>query len=199
MFDTICSNCPQYEKGVFPDDEEADKYAKLASEGHHNDSPVNRLPRYLRHCTLPLSISALKELQGKTTAERWKLLWNTSPRSRHINRLGPNILKRSFIKLSTNFPKRLTSMYIFLHTGHAPLKKYLHRIRKSAIHHYLLVCPQYQRERHILATALGRRASSIQFLLSESEATHSLVEFINATGRLRATLSEVPTPRILSD
>ncbi|KAG1798946.1 uncharacterized protein HD556DRAFT_1207211, partial [Suillus plorans] len=76
--------------------EEADKHAKRASEGHHNDSPVNCLPRYLRHRTLPLSISALKESQSKNTAERWTHLWRTSPRFHHINRLDPRILKRSF-------------------------------------------------------------------------------------------------------
>lgn len=57
--------------------EDADKDARLASEGHHNDSPVTRLPRYLRHRTLTLSISALKESQSKKKAERWKHLWRT--------------------------------------------------------------------------------------------------------------------------
>ncbi|KAG2031395.1 ribonuclease H-like domain-containing protein [Suillus americanus] len=137
--------------------EEADKHAKLASEGHHNDSSIDRLPHYLRHHTLPLSISALKERQSKDTAEHWKYLWCTSSRFHHINSIDPQILKRSFIKLSTNFPKCLTSLYVFLRTGHAPLNKHLHQIQKSAspscphrpgtdesVHHYLLLCLQYR-------------------------------------------------------
>ncbi|KAG2047229.1 hypothetical protein BDR06DRAFT_1032453 [Suillus hirtellus] len=41
--------------------DKADKHAKLAAEGQHNNSPPDRLPRSLCHQTLPLSISALKE------------------------------------------------------------------------------------------------------------------------------------------
>ncbi|KAG2053242.1 hypothetical protein BDR06DRAFT_1008882 [Suillus hirtellus] len=64
--------------------EEVDKHAKLASEGHHNNSPVARLPRYLRHPTLPLSISDSKESKSKNTAERCKHLWRTSSRFYHV-------------------------------------------------------------------------------------------------------------------
>lgn len=185
----------------------SDKHAKLAAEGRHNNSPPERLPRSLRHQTLPLSVSALKERQGKDTAERWKHLWNRSPRYYHINRIDPNILKRSFIKLTSTFSKRLTSLYVFLRTGHAPLNFHLHRIRKSdssscphcpeaeeTVHHYLLTCPQYRRERHLLNTALGQDSSSISFLLTDPLATPHLVKFVNATGRMRAVLGEIPTP-----
>lgn len=192
--------------------EEADKHAKAASEGHHNDSPTHLLPRYLRHRTLPLSISALIESQVKSTAERWKHLWSTSPRFRHINRIDPHILRKSFVKLSATFSKRLTSLYLFLRTGHAPLNKHLHRIQKSAspscphcpntdetVHHYLLACPHYRKERHLLTAALGRDASSIQFLLSTPEATPHLVTYINATGRMKAVLGVVPLPNVPTD
>ncbi|KAG2074134.1 hypothetical protein BDR04DRAFT_995413, partial [Suillus decipiens] len=108
------------------------------------------------------------------------------------------------VRLTYNFPKCLTSMYIFLCTGHTPLNKHLHCIKKSAstfcphcpdieetVHHYLLACLQYQRECHTLITTLGRRALSIQFLLSDPEATPHLIEFINALSRLRAVLGKV--------
>jgi ribonuclease HI len=187
--------------------EEADKHAKLAAEGRHNNSPPDRLPRSLRHQTLPLSVSALKERQGKDTAERWKHIWHRSPRYYHMNRIDPNILKRSFIKLTSTFSKRLTSLYVFLRTGHAPLNQHLHRIRKSdssscphcpeteeTVHHYLLTCPHYRRERHLLNTALGQDSSSLSFLLTDPLATPHLVKFVNATGRMRAVLGEIPIP-----
>ncbi|KAG2074135.1 hypothetical protein BDR04DRAFT_934446, partial [Suillus decipiens] len=66
---------------------EADKHAKLAAAGHHNDSPSVSLPHYLCHHTLPLSISALKELQSKYTTEQWKLLWNKSPHFYNLNHI----------------------------------------------------------------------------------------------------------------
>ncbi|KAG2062887.1 hypothetical protein BDR04DRAFT_1164515 [Suillus decipiens] len=51
----------------------------------------------------------------------------------------------------------------------------------------LLDCPHYRRERHTLACALGRKATSLPYLLPDSEATPHLVKYVNATGRLRPT------------
>ncbi|KAG2743247.1 hypothetical protein P692DRAFT_20671378, partial [Suillus brevipes Sb2] len=64
----------------------------------------------------------------------------------------------------------------------------------ETVHHYLLACPHYRKERHLLTAALGRDASSIQFLLSAPEATPHLVTYINATGRMKAVLGVVPLP-----
>lgn len=188
--------------------EEVDKHAKLAATSRENNSPNNRLPRYLRKDTLPLSISALKQAQHKTTAKRWSHTWRNSPRFFRFNQIDPHLLQRSFIKLSSSFPKRLTSMYMFLRTGHAPLNKLLHRIRKSdsphcphcpdveeTVHHLIFDCPSYLHERHSLRTALGRKASSLSFLLTDSSATPHVVKYINATGRLKAILGEIPLPR----
>ncbi|KAG2125711.1 hypothetical protein DEU56DRAFT_714724, partial [Suillus clintonianus] len=55
------------------------------------------------------------------------------------------------------------------------------------VHHYLLTCPQYRQERHTLVRALGRKATSIPYLLTDSEATPHLVQYINATGRMKTT------------
>ncbi|KAG2345997.1 hypothetical protein BDR05DRAFT_879246 [Suillus weaverae] len=52
--------------------EEVDKQAKLAAESRRNNSPPAKLPKYLRHDTLPLSISALKEVHHKETHTRWE-------------------------------------------------------------------------------------------------------------------------------
>ncbi|OAX31072.1 hypothetical protein K503DRAFT_704273 [Rhizopogon vinicolor AM-OR11-026] len=125
-----------------------------------------------------------------------------------MNRLDSELLQRSFVKLTATFPKRLTSLYMSLRTGHTPLNKYLHRIGKiesphclhcqgieETMHHFLLSCPFYQRERHILINTLGRKASSIPFLLTDTNATPHLVQYINASGRLKTTFGEVPLPR----
>ncbi|KIK34519.1 hypothetical protein CY34DRAFT_97847 [Suillus luteus UH-Slu-Lm8-n1] len=95
-----------------------------------------------------------------------------------------------------------------LRTGHAPLNLHLHRLGKAdqphcphcptieeTVHHYLTSCPQYQRARHHLIQALGRKATSISFLLTDVEAIPHLIRYINATGRLKATFGEVPLPR----
>lgn len=103
-------------------------------------------------------------------------------------------------------------MYMFLRTGHAPLNQHLHRIHKSdnpacphcpnvpeSVHHFLLSCPHYRRERHHLTVTLGRNASSLQFLLSDPEATIPLIKYVNATGRMRKILGEIPLPRTLAE
>lgn len=158
------------------------------TSGRHNDSSVARPPRYLRHRTLPLSISALKESHSKNKAERWEHLWRTSPlcspsgsRSRlslaaltptlahtsslvaltliltccphsgsrssfsfiHLNTRGPIPVPVLLPTLtfsnvpssnSANFPKRLTSFYIFLRTGHAPLNEpYIYKSQPALV------------------------------------------------------------------
>jgi hypothetical protein len=92
-------------------------------------------------------------------------------------------------------------------TGHAPLNKHLHCIRKTesshcphrlriqeTVHHFLLSCPFYRRERNILINVLGRKASSISYLLTDPNATPHLVRYVNVSGRLKTTPGEVPLP-----
>jgi hypothetical protein len=174
--------------------EEADKAAKLAAERKSNSSPRDQLPHFLRHHTLPLSISAIKQAHSKETHSRWTRIWRKSPRFAKINRLDPNILNRSFVKLTSTFPKRLTALLIQLRTQHIPLNKHLHRLgkvnsphcphcptREETVHHLLIECPQYRRERHQLSNALGREATSIPYLLSDPKAMPHLVRYINGT------------------
>jgi hypothetical protein len=130
-----------------------------------------------------------------------------SPQFNHMNQIDPKILQRSFVKLTADFPKRLTGLYMALHTGHAPINQYLHRIGKAAspkclhcgnidesVFHYLTICSHYQHECYLVAHALGCRAMSISFLLSDPDAMPHLVQYVNATGRLRSTFGEVPLP-----
>ncbi|KAG2129565.1 uncharacterized protein EDB93DRAFT_1066785, partial [Suillus bovinus] len=53
--------------------------------------------------------------------------------------------------------------------------------------HFLLDYQRYRRERHKLTEALGHKASSPPYLLSNPHATPHLTRFINATGRLCQT------------
>lgn len=85
--------------------EEVDKHAKAAAEDRHNCSPTVKLPKYLRSGTLPLSVSALKEVHQKDTHSRWERLWRKSPRYNRMHQLDPKLLQRSFVKLTSTFPK----------------------------------------------------------------------------------------------
>ncbi|KAG2056082.1 hypothetical protein BDR06DRAFT_1044247 [Suillus hirtellus] len=142
------------------------------------------------------------------TQSCWRQLWNKSPRFNCINRIDPKILQCSFVKLTADFPKCLTGMYMALCTGHAPLCQHLHRIGKEPspfcahcpgieeiVPHFLLDCQNFCRERHTLSEALGCNASSLSYLLKDPNTTPHLTRFINTTGQLRQTFSEVPLPR----
>ncbi|KAG2059247.1 hypothetical protein BDR06DRAFT_859816, partial [Suillus hirtellus] len=80
-------------------------------------------------------------------------------------------------------------------TGHAPLNKHLHCINKTnsshcshcpnveeTMHHLIFNCPFYTHKCHSLWAVLGRKASSISFLLTDISTTPHLVKYINATG-----------------
>lgn len=134
----------------------------------------------------------------------WSRSWSKSPRYAQTHSIDPKILLRSFIKLTKFYPKHLTGLLMCLRTHHAPLNQHLHRISKSLtpscphcpntdenIHHYLLACPHYRKEHHVLTNALGRKASSIPYLLTDESAIPRLTRYVNATGRMKTTFSEV--------
>jgi hypothetical protein len=100
---------------------------------------------------------------------------------------------------------------LWLRTRHISLNQHLHRVGKSptpdcphregtmeTVQHFLLSCPQYVRERHILSNGLRRSASSIPFLLSNKKASAPLIRYVNSTGGLKSTFGDVP-PQLRTD
>jgi hypothetical protein len=185
----------------------ADEEAKKATVGRENNSAKRRLPPYLRKDTLPCSISAMKQAQIQESFERWNRLWQESPRYALATSIDPRILNGAFISLTQHLPKRHISLMLWLRTRHISLNQHLHRIGKSpspdcphcastpeTTQHFLLLCPQYARERHILSNTLKCNATSIPFLLSNVKATSPLIRYVNSTGRLKPTFGEVPPP-----
>ena len=105
----------------------------------------------------------------------------------------------SFVKLTAPLPKKHIAMIIWLRTNHISLNLHLHRIRKADtplcphckttenLHHFLNNCPHYARARHIRRNELGRLADNIPYLLTNPEAIKPLIQYVNATGRLKNT------------
>ncbi|KAJ8586919.1 hypothetical protein M405DRAFT_822535 [Rhizopogon salebrosus TDB-379] len=117
-------------------------------------------------------------------------MWRKSPRYARTQQIDPNTINRSVLKLTATFPKRLTSLLMNLRSRRIQLSRHLHRIGKSitpncphcpqeegTAHHFLFNCPRVRHERHTLTTALpvGRKASSLPFLLTNADAIHHLV------------------------
>lgn len=183
----------------------ADQEAKRAADSRSESSPRTHLPPFLRKGTLPCSISALKQAQKRESSERWARFWSKSPWHDRTISIDPNTLKGSFISLAQHLPKRHISLLIWLRTRHISLNQHLFRIGRSptpncphcattaeTMLHFLIICPHYARAHHILTSALRRRASSIPYLLSNPKASAPLIHYINSTGHLKTTFSDVP-------
>ena len=182
----------------------ADREAKLAATHADNSSPRRQLPAALKH-PLPSSISALKQYHNSSLLSVWSRTWHQSPRYHHIASIDPSLPSNAFTKLTKSIGKKHAAIYTQLRTGHIPLNKHLHRIKKSDtplclqcgdnkqenVHHFLFECRKYDRERHALRTKLGRGTFSIRCLLAGKRAQRPLFKYINETMRLAATFGDV--------
>jgi len=184
--------------------EVADREAKLAARGAANSSPKHKLPIALRK-QLPCSIPALKQHHNAKLKKLWKDEWSISTRFPHLFTINPTLPSRAFMKLTGSLRKQQAGLYMQLRTGHAPLNKHLFRFKCSdspnclqcgdtvpeSVHHFLFVCPRYNRERFILEQDLGRKAYHAAHLLAHPKARAHLLRFINETTRLKMTFGEV--------
>ncbi|KIK96854.1 hypothetical protein PAXRUDRAFT_137515 [Paxillus rubicundulus Ve08.2h10] len=122
--------------------------------------------------------------------------------SKYIDEPSPK-----FLKLASSLPKHHISLIVWLRTAHIAFNKHLHHIKKSAsplfpycdkiemVEHYLTICPQYICKHHILSITLGRSMSSVPFLFRQPKAINLLIAYINSSGRMKETFSNVhPKP-----
>ena len=189
---------PGHEK--FAPNERADVLAKQAAQG--TSSRKKKLPPYLRNKSLPLSISATRQTNLAYIRRTWKTRWKRSPRYQLINSIDKTLPSNKYLKLVAPLNRQHSAILTQLRTGHSPLNLHLFRIHRSetpscphcqgitveTVKHYLLQCPHYQHERHILRRKLKRSADSLPFLLSNRAAIKPLINYIRSTKRF-ATLT----------
>jgi len=98
------------------------------------------------------------------------------------------------------------SILLQLRTGHRPLAKHLHCIRKldspicltcqqteETIQHFILHCPAYNAARQTLQNNTGGRNINITKLLTMPKTLCTLFTYIMETRRWHNTLGEIPT------
>jgi zinc-binding in reverse transcriptase len=99
----------------------------------------------------------------------------------------PTTPSDKFIKLTTKLPKKLSTILTQLRTGHAPLAKHLHRIKKAdspicpaclqnseTIQHFMLHCPAHQEARQRLRNNTGGRDINIAKLFTSPKLLRAL-------------------------
>jgi ribonuclease HI len=188
-------------KGV-DGNEQADEQAKKAiTDGSSNH---NHLPSYL-HNSLPHSKSAkIQTFNAKLKMEAQKA-WLKSPRYAKMKATDPTAPANTFLKLTAQLPRKLTSILTQLRTGHAPLAKHLHRIKKAdspmcpsclqdteTIRHFILHCPAHQVARQSLRNNTGGRDINISKLLTTAKSLRPLFRYVAETGRFHHNLDQIP-------
>ena len=179
----------------FPPNERADAVAKSTAAG--TSSPSRLLPPFLHRKPLPHSIPALRHTNLTQLHYEWKRRWKRSPRFRYTSRIDNSLPSNSYLKLINGLDRSQSAILTQLCTAHSPLNQHLFRIHRSVmpvcphcgrlipetVTHYLLQCPHYQYEHHILRCKLKRKADSLPFLLSDSVTTLPLLKFICGSKR----------------
>ena len=182
--------------------EQADILAKKAiTEG---SSTANRLPKYLQE-PLPQSKSASIQAFNEKLKAQTKKEWVKSPRFDRMKNTDPTAPSSEFLKLTAKLPRKLTSILTQLRTGHAPLAKHLHRIKKTdspicpaclqeieTVQHFMLFCPAHQAARQTLRNRTGGRAIKLAELFTSAKSLRALFCYIADTGRFHNNLDRIP-------
>jgi len=182
----------------------ADREAKLAAKGEAKSSPKHKLPSALwKH--LPRSIPTLKQSHNAKLKKIWNDEWSKSPCFPHLSTINPTLPSKAFMKLTGSLCKRQAGLYMQLRTGHTPLNKHLFCFKCSdtpnclqcgnstpeTVHHFLFICPRYNRERFILERAISQKVYHAAYLLTHPDARVHLLCYINETTQLKMTFGEV--------
>jgi len=181
--------------------EAVDKLAKEAAE--FGSSEQQLLPAFLRR-QLPKGLSACLQQIAQLTKENNEKWWKQSRRYSRTKTIDPDLPAPSYIKATNGLNRRQISVLTQMRTGHNSLNKHLHRIKRADsprcphcpnayedATHVLFRCWKYATQRHQLALTLKRKAYSIQHLLSNRSAIRHTLNFLNKTGRFRATYGDI--------
>ena len=88
------------------------------------------LPKPLRKI-LPHSKSALKWDYSKKLKVCAQKAWEASPHHALLKKTDPTAVSTKYLKLIMDIPRKHASILMQLYTGHTPLAKHLHHIRKT--------------------------------------------------------------------
>ena len=96
--------------------------------------------------------------------DRWKTQWKNSPRHDTFSRIDDQFPMSNFNKAKDNLTRKQASLIVQIRTGHAPVNKFLYRIKKQEnakcdsclenlgievtelIRHFLFECKTYERK-----------------------------------------------------
>jgi hypothetical protein len=184
-----------------PGNEEVDKEAKKAAEGHASEAAS--LPKTLRK-PMKISKSAARQKQQERVKGRWIKEWTMSPRYDKLKHIDPSLPSRKFVELISNkkFHRAEASKIFQLRSGHIPLNAYLHRFKlkdsaqcpacgapRETRQHFLMECPAYAHERWKLKPKKGRSELKYADIVGNGEKVVALAHYIMDTKRFEQDTS----------
>ncbi|KAJ6467552.1 hypothetical protein C8R47DRAFT_951641, partial [Mycena vitilis] len=180
----------------FEPNERVDVEAKAAAQ--NDESPHPRIPS-LFHSPLPRSVAAAKATFRAQITSLWTEIWSSSPRHEKYARLDKAATVNSIHKPLLNLSRRNSSLIVQLRTrmvglnatstpGFTKFAGPIHRYAKHAnvkkmyhIPHFIFFCSRYSHHRTLLRTALGRKATSLGYLLTNEKSIRHLLRYVHAT------------------
>ena len=177
----------------------ADGEAKLAALG--KSSAPAALPELLRK-RLPINTTALKQDFADKLRRKWGNRWRNSPRYNRVTRFDDQFPFKAYVQGRDSLSRQQANLITQIRTGHIPLNKYLHRIKRKdspncetcleagieapeTPRHLLFECPSYDRERFLYERSLGRRAHDLKYVMSHPSRIVKLAKYIASTERFK--------------
>ena len=126
---------------------------------------------------------------------------------RSIDNSAPS---KKYLRLIRDLDRRQASILFQLHTGHVSLNLHLFHIHKAkspacpmcqgitveSVKHFLLDCPHYRQQHHILQRTLQHNTGSLSFLLNSPVAVKPLLKYVHSTGPFKALFGKDKADRI---
>lgn len=176
--------------------ERADEEAKKAAAGRSSRKTL--LPIQL-HKPLPQSCTSIVRMFRKHLDSQHNCARRRSPRYAKFRLVDPSnatIASRAYWKLERELPRKLLRILTQLRTGHIPLQKHLHRIKKvespycpcckrdalETVFHYMMKCPAHRVPRERFRRRVAAKNWNIAALLTGWETLKHLFHFIGDTG-----------------
>ncbi|PPQ81181.1 hypothetical protein CVT24_009472 [Panaeolus cyanescens] len=155
---------------------------------------------------VPISRAATRQRLMRGITEKRKSEWRESKRHERFKVFDSTLPSRNFGKLTNKMQRKQASIIFQLRTGHAQLKKHLHRIGKAdsptcescgkkdeTVYHFLMECKSHEVARRRHFAYLGRNSATMHRLLSDKRVTVKLFRYLNDTKRFTHNLGTFDT------
>ena len=153
----------------FKPNKRADEEARLVAQGSSSDA---RFLPLLLHRKLPLSISTLCQDNNEKLKKRWQRHWKNLEKKNLLRTIDNSTPSKKYLQLISGLDHRQASLLFQLRLGHIAFNQHLFHIYKAespacpqcqgitveTVKHYLLDCPFYRNEQHLLRRKLCHNA-----------------------------------------